>query len=200
MASRVSASPIHSEFICDYPEQTADFYYGFFTGDSGCENNNARIVLVPKSDTAKIYKSPINIWRSVDSTDYWFRHSHHRKYIIVSDFSGLNVFDNVLNIIFHVDLPQIESDAPLDVWGYELHNNVLLYWSANITSKIEKEHNEKMNDTRYEIRDDKTKSRREQKIMIRQIKYMEIYTRSYNIPDELINKITLPIDPADLEN
>jgi len=202
MSSRAKSSDIHPEFICDWPEETPNFHYGFDVGESGEYKNNTRILLVNKSDTSKMYSHSINIWSSVDACDYWFRHSHHGKYIIVSDYSGLTVFNDHLKIVFHVETrikkKSVEDVEHLDVWGYELNNNILSYWSANAVKSIEKEYNDKMHILTTENR--AKLSNKERKIANNAIEYMNAYSKSYNIPLELINKATLEIEPHDLEN
>lgn len=215
MSSYKISTDIHPEFVCGWPEETRDFYYGFFVGKTADERDNTYITLFNKSD-GKIYKHSINVWESVDSWDYWFQSSHHGKYIIVTDYNGLTIFDDVLNVAIHIDvrrtihtpesisesipesIPDVNSS--IDVWGYELNDNVLSYWSTNSVKLIESEYNNKMRELRDQINDNSTISKKEKRVAIAAIKYMKIYNSSYNIPKRFICRIKLEINSDDLEN
>ena len=202
MSFRKKSTDINPEFICEYPEETPDFYYGFDTGlrysedgSSYYESDKGFILLVNKTDITKTYKSQINVLKK--DNDYWFRHSRHGKYIILSYFAGLTIFNNVLEKVFYIDPPTSTSDESVDVWGYELNDNVLLYWSVNSVKKIADEYNDKMRDLRSQNILEST-SNKQRKRANNAIRYMHSNSSSYNIPDELLYKTTLQINPMDL--
>lgn len=198
MSYKKKSTDINPEFICEYPEETPDFYYGFDTGLRYSEDRSSFILLVNKADVTKIYKSKINVLKK-NGDDYWFRHSHHGKYIIVNDFSGITIFNNVLEVVFHIDSPTLTSDENVDVWGYELNDNVLSYWSVNSVEAIAKEYNDKMYELRLKNRREST-SNKQRKMADSAIRYMDAYRSSYNIAEELVHETTLEISSVDLIN
>lgn len=202
MSLKKKSTDINPEFICQYPEETPDFYYGFDAGlrynedgSSYYEPDKSLILLVNKNDLTKTYKLPIDIFREDDH--YWFRHSYHGKYIILSDFSGITIFNSVLEVVFHIDSPTLTSDESVDVWGYELNDNVLSYWSVYSVKAIATEYNLKMRDLRLQNTLE-TMSNKQRKRANEAIRYMDVYKSSYNITDELLHKTTLQISSVDL--
>jgi hypothetical protein len=100
----------------DNPSQETFFYY------------------VDTKEPGRLYKVPISIWYNGDSDDFWCRIKYIRYRdmlrIIISDFSGIRLFDEKLNHIFTMELTleMIESN---DVYGYHFDGENILIWKVS---------------------------------------------------------------------
>ena len=96
-------------FIVQYPEDFENVIIGV-------QSNESKLRVYHK-DTKEIYEKDILIWNPAFSYDYWFRHYFSDNFIIISDYNGLKVFDNKLNIIYQKDIE--ESKKFKEVFGYD---------------------------------------------------------------------------------
>ncbi len=89
---------------------------------------------VDTKEPERLYKVPISIWFDKDSFDFWCRIKFIRYRnmlrIIISDFSGIRVFDEKLNTIFSMPL-SLEMIASNDVYGYHFDGESIMIWKIS---------------------------------------------------------------------
>ena len=195
----------HKIFI-QFPETTPDFDYGFHIASSK-QLGNDYVVLVDKK---KCYKHQIycrdntikpdflksDIYMKFHNCHYWFRKCLYNNHIIISDYSGITIFNNKLKIIHHIDMPISCTDVP-DVWGFQINDNILSYWSVNTVNHLVDEYNEKVKIQETELINDLPKSlsnkqfRKARNEIIKTTKKMSQYSDIFNIPEIYINKLML---------
>jgi len=115
-----------------WPEFGAMVCYLFDPGD--LPNNNCKIYAIcpdhngNTGENCIVSSAPIKVWHNDNSIDFWFRHTLIQgDYMIVSDYSGLTVWDRTLNPIFSQPVTQ-EMKMENGVYGYMYKDGTLSYW------------------------------------------------------------------------
>ncbi len=82
----------------------------------------------------RLYKVPISIWFNGNAFDFWYRIKFIRYRdmlrIIISDFSGVRLFDEKLNTIFSMPLT-LEMISTNDVYGYHYDGENIMIWKMS---------------------------------------------------------------------
>ncbi len=111
---------------CD-PEQKAQFDEHVKLG----ERSNSKLLIYNKNDITKVYSTPIHIWKTPISNEYWYKIVFRPNRIYLSDHSGFKIYDFELKILY---FKPIESD----LFGFKVDeknwNNV---WVWNVQNARE---------------------------------------------------------------
>lgn len=122
----------------EYPEFIDNMWFTL----SGTDNpsDESYFYSVDAKEPDRLYKTPVSIWLNKDAFDYWSRINYIRKNnvlrVIISDYSGIRVFDEKLNIIFSLPISS-EMIETNDVYGYHYDNVNILIWKMSDTFEDE---------------------------------------------------------------
>ena len=178
----------------NFPEETDNFYFGFVCKSRNLKESSellefSELKICHKSNMDVIYRQKIHIYHEDHLFDYWFRFSIYKEHLILSDFSGIKIFNSKLEIVHQIDIYE-EMKIKHDVFGYEVKNNTLLVWSADEATKIKD-----MYDLYVEGEIEKIKSlaltKKNRNIEICKIPVMDIYESSFNIGNNLIHEFEI---------